>query len=224
MLLKTHAHDFLPGLANLAVREDTLDGRFYLTPEGRRYPSVTTALGTMPKPWLQSWRARIGEEEADRQMKRAARRGERLHKALENYVLNRPLDTDPITLSYFIQVQRYVDEFDVWHGVESRSYSDRLKLGGSMDGAGVLRGRRTIVDFKTSNGEKLEEDILSYFYQTVAYSMMAEERTGLDWPQLAIIIAVENGQPKCFVRDTKDFIIPALKFYASYHAERRVAA
>lgn len=43
-------------------RDDTLKGRFYETPDGKRYPSVTTILSCVGKPALINWAAKIERE------------------------------------------------------------------------------------------------------------------------------------------------------------------
>ena len=46
------------------------DGRLYLTPDGQALPSVTTILSrTKDKTFLKEWRARVGEEKAEKIMK-----------------------------------------------------------------------------------------------------------------------------------------------------------
>ena len=45
----------------------TVDGkRHYTTPNGDRYPSVTTVLSSMSAEGIAAWRARVGTEEANR--------------------------------------------------------------------------------------------------------------------------------------------------------------
>ena len=40
-------------------------GRVYTTPDGNKYPSVTTVLGAgSDQSWLQEWKDRVGEKEA----------------------------------------------------------------------------------------------------------------------------------------------------------------
>lgn len=43
-------------------RDDTRKGRFYETPDGERYPSVTTILGVIGKPALIQWSAKVERE------------------------------------------------------------------------------------------------------------------------------------------------------------------
>jgi hypothetical protein len=58
--------------------------RYYTTPTGEKYPSVTTVLGSRDKSWLYEWRKKVGEEEANRISQRASNRGTRLHKICED--------------------------------------------------------------------------------------------------------------------------------------------
>ena len=61
--------------------------------QGRKYlvdeigvPSVTTILSaTKDKKFLDDWRRRIGNEEADKIMKQASTRGSEMHRVLEYY-------------------------------------------------------------------------------------------------------------------------------------------
>ena len=62
--------------------------RFYLTPSGEKYPSVTTVLGSLTKDGIVQWRKRVGEEEANKITRRAANRGTQLHTICEQYILN----------------------------------------------------------------------------------------------------------------------------------------
>ena len=50
-------------------------GRVYTTPNGRKYPSITTVLSLLTEDAIQAWRNRVGEEEANRVGGRAAARG-----------------------------------------------------------------------------------------------------------------------------------------------------
>ena len=57
-------------------QRETRDGsRVYVTPQGKVYPSITSILGTQPKPGIEAWRKKIGEEEANRIMKESSALG-----------------------------------------------------------------------------------------------------------------------------------------------------
>ena len=62
--------------------------RFYETPEGDRYPSVTTITGLLSREAIQAWRLRVGEEAANKITKAATTRGTKVHKLAEMYLRN----------------------------------------------------------------------------------------------------------------------------------------
>ena len=54
---------------------------------GSRLPSVTTILGaTKNQQFLKEWKAKVGEQEADRIKNLSSKRGTSMHKFLEHYV------------------------------------------------------------------------------------------------------------------------------------------
>jgi hypothetical protein len=58
------------------VSETKSNGRFYTTPEGNVYPSVTTVLSaTKDQTYLLEWKKRLGEAKANQESKRASDRG-----------------------------------------------------------------------------------------------------------------------------------------------------
>ena len=62
------------------VQED--GKRYYQTPEGQKYPSVTTVTGLLSKDHIKLWRKRVGEETANKITKQATTRGTRMHLSL----------------------------------------------------------------------------------------------------------------------------------------------
>ena len=77
----------LPELDFDLKAETTEEGRRYVTPEGRKYPSVTTVLSSYNKKAIYEWRQRVGNEEANKIAGRASRRGTQLHTLCEKYIL-----------------------------------------------------------------------------------------------------------------------------------------
>ena len=62
------------------IAETKQSGRTYLTPEGNRYPSITTVLSILSRDSIAAWRARVGEEEANKVSYRASTRGTAVHE------------------------------------------------------------------------------------------------------------------------------------------------
>ena len=64
--------------------------RFYETPEGLKFPSITTVIDKQraKSDSLQKWRERIGEEAAKLITRKAAARGTAFHHICEDYINN----------------------------------------------------------------------------------------------------------------------------------------
>ena len=75
-------------------------------------------------------------------------------------------------------------------------------------------GTNSVIDFKTSKRKKDEEDIQSYFLQATCYSLMAEERTTLKFPQIVVIIAVDHDDAQVFVKNRDQYVDRVLEVFA----------
>ena len=62
--------------------------RLYVTPDGEKYPSVTTVLSDYKKDAIIQWRKRVGEQQANKISTQASRRGTKVHKLCEDYLNN----------------------------------------------------------------------------------------------------------------------------------------
>ena len=70
--------------------------RYYVTPSGELYPSVTTITSQLTKEGIKAWRKRVGEKEANKISTQASRRGTKVHKLCEDF-LNNELSFDDYT-------------------------------------------------------------------------------------------------------------------------------
>lgn len=204
-------------------------GRYYKTPNGMWYPSVTTVLSSTKDESIANWRAKVGEQEANKISRQATQRGTYLHSMCEDYLNN--VDgyrrgRMPTTLSLFNSIRPIIDEnVDVVYGIEMALFSHRLKTAGRTDVFCRFQGMNTILDFKTSTREKKEEWIQNYFIQTTTYAIMAEEMYKdyrvITIPQIAIVIAVEDGEVpyQLFVKKTNDFRDQVYETFDIYHEQ-----
>ena len=65
------------------VSTETIKGkRFYVTPEGKKYPSITTVLSGRNSEGLVRWRQSVGNDVANNIMRTAAKRGTAVHLSL----------------------------------------------------------------------------------------------------------------------------------------------
>ncbi len=177
--------------------------RQYTDPKGNKYYSITTCLSILSEEAIQKWRARVGEEEANRISKEASTRGTRVHEILEAYVDGEEdylaKAEGPNDQFVFAQMKPYIDKNlnEVW-AQECALYSEHLGVAGRVDLVGVWNGKPSIVDWKTSKKEKKEEWIDGYYMQATAYAIMWEERTGIPITPLVVAIAGDRG-PQIFV-------------------------
>ena len=187
-------------------------GRTYVTPEGKKYPSITTVLGVRSKEAILEWRRRVGEEEANRVSRHAAARGTALHTVAENYVNNDIEYFSPNTMPHvralFKSIKPIIDKY-VGRVVlqEKPLYSDHLGIAGRVDLVAEFNGKLSIIDFKTSKRRKTRDEIKNYFAQATAYAIMFEERTGIPVPQLVIIMAIDDDpKPIVFVEKRNSWV------------------
>ena len=187
-----------------------VDGcRYYDTPAGR-FKSVTTILGErLDKSGLKAWRDKVGEEEARKILVQAGIRGTAVHSIAENYIMNEPdwkKGVMPVNLATFLKIKPILDEhLGSIYGIEESLYSARLRAAGTCDMLAGFDGINSIIDYKTSRNRKKEEHIEGYFLQTTAYSIMAEELTGLKFPQIVILMMVDHEEPQVFIKKAEDY-------------------
>jgi genome maintenance exonuclease 1 len=196
-------------------------GRFYITPEGNKYPSITTILGAEEKPYLKSWRASLGEVRADKETKRAADRGTAVHLMIERFLNNDPNPTKGQLLEHigeFNTLRLHLKRINNIITQESALWSDTLKIAGRVDCVGEFKGKLSVIDFKTSTNNKSESMIQDYWLQTTAYALMVHERYDVQIDNVVIIMSVERGMvPLIFKKQVDEYIEPLIKRINTYH-------
>ena len=200
-----------------------IDGaRWYILPDGlTKLKSVTTIISEKSdKTALNEWRARVGDEEADRISKQATRRGSAIHKIAERYVLNEEnifKNEMPINILSFFPLKEALDgHVDNILGVELPLYSKSLGCAGRTDLVAEYDGVLSIIDFKTSKKPKKEQWIENYFIQSTVYSMMFEWIYKIAVPQIAIMITVDNERtPQTFVMERSKYVNKVLEIFTS---------
>jgi genome maintenance exonuclease 1 len=207
---------------NHQLKQVNADGkRHYETPDGRKFVSVTTALGEMKKDSILEWRRRVGEEEANKISNYASTRGTKIHNIIEKYVLNEDnylQGAMPVHTEMFLQIKNYLDEHcDIVYANELRLYSERIKAAGTCDLIARIHGINTIGDFKTSMKLKKEEWIDNYFLQCAAYALMLKERENFICPQICVMIATDEGTLQPFIKSTASYIPKLISYFDDYH-------
>jgi len=203
-----------------------VDGFRFYDIDGKAYPSVTSVLGIKKKAELQGWREKIGEDVANWEMGRAARRGKATHLLVEEYLKGKtPSERGVLPLGLFKLLRPYIDQIDNIHLLETIMYSPKLTIAGQVDCVAEFNGKLSVIDFKTANKERQESWIDNYFLQTTAYAQMYEETFGKSIDQVVILLASEDGSVQNFIKEKKDYMQPLMKsideFYKYYQEQNK---
>ena len=206
-----------------AITSDS--GRLYVTPDGNKYPSVTTVIGATKKQSILEWRKRVGEKEANRISSRAASRGTSLHSMNEDYLNNmfneEKYEDKVLPLFMFKHMKPFLDKINNIHVLEGALYSDRLKLAGRVDCIAEYENELAIIDFKSSTEPKKREWIENYIAQECAYAMMYYERTDIKVKKLVTLIACEDGEIQVFQEyDIMKYMKVLMEYIRAYEEQR----
>lgn len=219
--------DHVGELTPVEMETVTIDGkRYYVTPTGGRYPSITTVISNNSKKQagLAKWRARVGKDKAQAISNRAAGRGTRYHKLVEDY-FNNELDTkkykdQPLPWVMFHSSREILDRINRVYLQEAALYSDHLQIAGRVDCIAEYEGELAIIDFKTSAEPKKEQHLYDYYVQECGYACMLQEVYGLTVKKLVTIVACENGDTQVSVVLPKKEYLLTLQEYIKEYQEK----
>jgi len=206
-------HIEIPEIPKIIQKTRPGGSRTYITPEGNEYPSVTTILGDKPKPYLDKWRAMLGEDKAKKETKRCADRGTAVHEMAEKYLNNVENPTKGYNYKYigdFNKLKFALNKIDNVRAQEVGLYSDMFKYAGTVDCVADFQGTLSIIDFKTSTNNKKVDMIEDYFKQCTAYAIAWYELTGIPIEDIVVLIAVEKGLAPLTFKEKIENWIPAL--------------
>ena len=200
-----------------------VDGFRFYDIDGKAYPSVTSVLGIKKKAELQGWREKIGEDVANWEMGRAARRGKATHTLVEQYIKGEtPSERGVLPLGLFRLLKPYVDQIDNVHLLETIMYSPKLTIAGQVDCVAEYNGKLSVIDFKTANSERKESWIENYFMQCSAYAQMYEELFNKEIEQVVVLLAAEDGSVAAHIKEKKDYmpkLIESIDGFYKYYEE-----
>jgi len=190
--------------------------RYYITPEGEEYPSITTVLSSRDKKGLTEWRKRVGDEVANYVSGKAASRGTKVHHMCEDYLNNMATrfpskwekhKKDFLPYCIFTQLkEKALQNIDNIYAQEAGLYSDKYKVAGRVDCVSEYNGVPSVIDFKTSTKERKDDWNENYYIQGSAYAEMFQERTGILIDQVVILVVTEDGTVQEFVKCKHDYL------------------
>ena len=190
--------------------------RFYETPEGNKYPSITTVLSVRNKEGLFEWRKRVGNDVANHIARTSAARGTKVHHMCEDYLNN-------VHIEFPKKFAEHTKNFLPWclfkelrrkalgninniHAQECGLYSDKYKVAGRVDCIAEYKDTLSIIDFKTSTRERSDSWNENYYIQGSAYAEMFGERTGIEINQVVILVVTEDGTVQEFLKDKEEYL------------------
>jgi len=184
--------------------------RFYVTPEGGIYPSITTVLSVRSKEGLAEWRKRVGEDVANYISRTAASRGTKVHQMCEDFLNNVEVTQDArefLPYCLFSQLKPVLTtNINNIYAQECGLWSDKYRVAGRVDCIAEYKGVPSIIDFKTSRSERNDDYNESYYIQASAYAEMFEERTGTPIEQIVILVVTEDGQVQEFIKKKHEYL------------------
>ena len=178
-----------------------------------KLPSVTTIISATQseekRQKLAEWKARLGDQAADRVRDVAAMRGTAMHTFLEAYIrgtghkdLTIGKEAEPMAKK--IIESGLGDLGEVW-GTEVTLYYPDL-YAGATDIVGIYNGRESIIDFKQTNKPKKREWIDDYFIQLGAYAMAHNYVYRTTIQQGVILMCSKDGLFQKFEVSDKEFV------------------
>ena len=196
----------------------TIDGvRYYDVPDVEGFTklvSITSITSWINREIFRSWRARIGNEEADKITKAATSRGTDMHTLTENYLLNKDLPpVQPLSDFLFKQSKPQLNLIDNIHAIEKPLYSLKLGVAGTVDCIAEYEGELAVIDFKSSKKPKPRKWIDHYFVQCAAYACMLYEMKEIPVKKFVIIMSCENGEVVVYEEYDKGKYIKLLSEY-----------
>lgn len=198
-------------------RSESDGQRHYVAPDGSRLPSVTTILSaTKPaeqRRALAEWRQRVGEQQAQQISTEAASRGTRMHKWLENYVVqgelaqpgSNPYSQQSHSMAQIIIAQGLQRCQEFW-GTEVSLHFPGV-YAGTTDLVGVHESEPAILDFKQSNRVKQRAWIDDYFLQLAAYAECHNELYGTNISKGVVMMCTPDLVYQEFILEGHEFDI-----------------
>ena len=225
--VKNFTHISLP-TDPIKLFTETINGkRFYVLPDGKKYPSITTVLSDRNNEGITKWRESVGEQVAKNIMRSAAKRGTAVHTLTEDYLNNKELSKQAVLpTALFTILKTELDHINNIVMQEESLCSHKWGVAGRVDCIAEFKGKLSVIDFKTSTKDKKEEWVENYFIQTAAYCEMYEEQYGQPIDQIVILIVTEEGATQTFIKNKKDYL-PLLKpaieeFHKKFKADGKI--
>lgn len=169
-----------------------LDERFYTLDNERFFPSVTTVLSAYPKGYaFNEWLKKNGTD-SDTILKEAGDQGSNVHNAIESFLNGNEIvwftneGHNLFTLKEWQMICKFMEFYKNVQSVENvemQLFSEKHKVGGTLDMICIINGERWLIDFKTSNGIYKTYELQLAIYKEMYQDMTEKkiDRYGVLW-------------------------------------------
>jgi hypothetical protein len=194
---------------------------YYISPEGEKYPSITSILHSFPNPGIEIWKSKTPNwQEIQNESFEV---GTELHKMIECYLKNEyvPLESKR-SIDLFNNLFPELNKINNIRCQEAYLYEPNLRISGATDCIAEYDGILSVIDFKQARKVKIEKYVKTsgYYLQITGYAKMFEYCTGIKIDDGVIMIADWNGGiniHKIKIKDYEDDLEALIESY--YNSE-----
>ena len=196
-------------LKKIVFKHNPIYKEKYIWPEKRLLSPSRVLDRTSDKSFLEVWRKKVGEKEADRIVQYSIAVGKSVHKYLENKINNKkgkllPADDPNVAmatkLAKLIIKNGLKDQLQEIWGVESHLHFEN-HYRGIADLIGVYEDEPCIIDFKQKRKPQMEsyDSIKNYFTQMAAYGMAHNRMCKTNIKKGVVLIATHDYKFQKFI-------------------------
>lgn len=186
------------------------------------YAGVTKVLDkTSDKTFLEEWRARVGEDEANRIIKESQDIGNSLDGLIlesfkegfneDDYLGERGFFLFKQLSNSLRKIKPIALQLKIW--------SEKYKIMGYLDCLGYYNGELSLIDFKNSRRRKLSDHYHNYLLQCTMYCIILKVLLNIEVKQIVLLIGVrDSASPQIVIERTKDYVKEAYNRIVEYNA------
>src|SRR3990167_3907920 len=180
---------------------------FYISPDGKKYPSITSILHSFPNPGIEIWKSKTPNWKEIQQESFDV--GTELHNMIECYLKNDyvPLNNEK-SINLFHNIYPELNKIDNIRCQERYLYEPNLRVAGTVDCIAEYDGVLSVIDFKNSRKEKKNWMVKKsgYYEQITAYSLMARHCANLEIEKGIILIASCDGKVNKYEININEYV------------------
>ena len=180
---------------------------FYISPDGKKYPSITSILHSFPNPGIEIWKSKTPNWKEIQQESFDV--GTELHNMIECYLKNDyvPLNNEK-SINLFHNIYPELNKIDNIRCQERYLYEPNLRVAGTVDCIAEYDGVLSVIDFKNSRKPKKDWMIKKsgYLEQVTFYALAFKFCTGIEVKQGVILSANWDGSVGIKKFNIEDYI------------------